>query len=262
MLKFCSLYSGSSGNCLFVKSDTTNILIDVGVSVKKIEQALSSLEVDTCTIDGILITHEHVDHAKSIGYISKKYNIPIYATKKTWDELKDQIQKMDIVNVKYFDKDSDFYIGDLKVHPFNTPHDAVDSCGFNIFHNDKKITIATDIGHINDYLFSKMENSNLLLIESNHDVEMLKHGRYPYFLKQRVISDVGHLSNEHCSDTICSLVQKGLNKVILGHLSHENNFPELAYETLISKFKQNEISFDNLYIKIAQRDSVGDFIEV
>ena len=253
MIKFCNLYSGSSGNSTLVSTETTNILVDAGVSCAKIVKGLNQLDYSIDDIDAIIITHEHVDHTKGLAVISKKYKIPIYANQKTWKML----SNLDISEdcKFYFETNIKFEIGDFVIEPFSIPHDAADPCGFSLINQDKKITIATDIGHITETILKKMENSNLLFLESNYDNETLKCSPYPYLLKKRISSDNGHLSNDMASKTISYLSTHGVNNFILGHLSKENNFPELAYQTVY-----NEVSNinPNISLSVANRDNVDD----
>ena len=153
MFQFCSLYSGSSGNCSFLQTNTTKILIDVGESAKKIEEALKKINVEPSNIDGIFITHEHSDHVKGLGIFAKKFQIPVYANKETWNAMPKQKEKLEenMINTFTF---SPFFVGDIKVEPFSIPHDAANPCGFNFYHEDKKMSIATDIGHISEMLLS------------------------------------------------------------------------------------------------------------
>ena len=167
MFKFCSLYSGSSGNSLCVQTSNTKILIDAGESAKKITEALSLIDIDVNELDAIIVTHEHSDHVKGIGTLSKKYNIPVYANSETWDAMPEQSAKILDSNKKYFLPSENFEIGDLKISPFKIPHDAVNPCGFNILHDDKKISIATDIGHMTSDIIHKLEDSSFILLESN-----------------------------------------------------------------------------------------------
>jgi phosphoribosyl 1,2-cyclic phosphodiesterase len=262
MIKFCSLFSGSSGNCLFVEGHNTKLLIDAGVSCKRITTALEEIEKNISEITAIIVTHEHSDHTSGVGNLSKKYNIPVYASLKTWEGMPLQLQKVSKSNIKYFSVGSQFKIGDLIIHPFSTPHDALDPCGLNIFYGEKKITIATDVGHISNQLIEYMYGSNLLFLESNHDVDLLKVGSYPYFLKRRIISDIGHLSNESAGNTIGTLAKSGVNKFILGHLSKENNFPELAYQTVCSCLTSSGVSIDDISLDIAKRDCVSQMVVV
>lgn len=184
MFKFCNLYSGSSGNCSFVETDNTKLLVDCGVSSKKLEEALNSIGVNISEIDGILITHEHSDHIKGLYNICKKYNIPAYANNATFTNIKQDIP--DNIKIK-FKTNENFEVGDIRVFPFSIPHDAADPCGFSLYHDSKKITVATDIGHINNNLLHTLDESNFLLLESNYEPDMLKCSKYPYMLKKRIL---------------------------------------------------------------------------
>lgn len=258
MFKYCSLYSGSSGNSFFVKSDSTNLLIDAGVSLKKLTTALSELNVDSSQINAILVTHEHIDHTRSLASFSNKYNIPVFATKKTWEAMPDIFNKILDSNKKYFNIEEEFLIGDIKIFPFHIPHDAADPCGFNLFNNDKKISIATDIGNVTNDLFNHLKHSSSVLLEANYDLEILKCSSYPYLLKQRISSDIGHLSNNSAAHTLSLLYNHGLKKALLIHLSKENNFPELVYETM-----KNELSnCKNISINVAPRDKPSELFDV
>ena len=186
MFNFCSLYSGSSGNSLFVETCNTKILIDAGESAKKVEEALNSIDVDIKDIDAILVTHEHSDHIKGVGTLSKKFDIPVYANRETWVAMPDVSQKVNSLNQNCFNVNENFEIGDLKVSPFSIPHDSANPCGFNIFYGDNKISIATDIGHMDAKIIKNLEDSSFILLESNYDPNILKCSRYPYSLKQRI----------------------------------------------------------------------------
>lgn len=259
MLKFCSLYSGSTGNSLYVESDNTKLLIDAGVSAKKISDALTSINVDISNINGILITHEHTDHIQGLNVISKKYNIPIFANEKTWKSMED---KVNAKNKYFFINSKEFEIGDLKIHPFDIPHDAADPCGFNIYNKDKKISIATDLGHITESIIGNLENSSFIMLESNYDPEVLKCCSYPYNLKVRIAGPNGHLPNSLAGKTIAHLIHTGLKSVTLGHLSKENNFPELAYNTVLEELRFQNISIDSIQLNVASRFQPGPFMEV
>lgn len=256
MFKFYSLYSGSSGNCLLVQTSNTKILIDAGESAKKISSALSSIDIDPTSIDAILVTHEHSDHVKGLGTLSKKYNIPVYANSKTWDAMEEQAAKINENNIKKFTIEENFEVGDFKVHPFKIPHDAANPCGFNIMYDNKKISIATDIGHMTSNIVHKLEDSSFILLESNYDPNILKCSPYPYLLKKRIAGPNGHLPNEEAGKTISFLTHSGLESVMLGHLSKENNFPELAYKTVVDELIQNNYNEDSLKISVAKRDSL------
>lgn len=256
MLKCCSLYSGSSGNSFFIQSENTNILIDAGVSCKKIETALKTdFNLSLNDIDAIFVTHEHVDHTKSLDLISSKYNLPVFASRGTWNALKEKITKISNDNKRTFEIDKSFEFKDLRIFPFSTPHDAAEPCGFNIYKDNSKISIATDLGYIDDKLFNNLKESSFLMLESNYEPNILRLSSYPYKLKQRISSKNGHLSNNDASETISKLVNFGLKDVLLIHLSKENNVPELAYETVLEKLKCTNCSLDNISLNVAPRDN-------
>ena len=256
-MKFCSLYSGSSGNSLFVQGEYTKILVDAGVSGKKIFDALASINIDINNISAILVTHEHTDHTQSIATISKKYNIPVYANKKTWLAMEDKKSKIASENVFYFTNNVMFEIEDLKIFPFDIPHDAADPCGFSIFEGTNKICIATDVGHITANILNNLKNSNFILLESNYEPDVLRCSRYPYKLKERISSPLGHLSNIEAGKAINYLTNYGVKNVMLGHLSSENNFPELAYKSVLEQIENKDL---NLYI--ANKFKPSDFLSV
>ena len=253
MLKFCSLYSGSSGNSLFIQSENTKILVDCGHSAKKIEAGLSSIGVDITDVDAILVTHEHTDHIQSIGTISKKHDIPVFANFETWEAMPNQKDKISTENIKMFENDSEFHIGNLQIMPFSTPHDAANPCGFSICNGTKKISIATDLGHIDENIFSNIKDSKFMLLEANYEPEILKVSRYPYILKQRIAGPHGHLSNIDAGQTISTLFGKEPKEVMLGHLSKENNFPEMAYKTVAEELIHNNIDTNDIKISVANR---------
>jgi len=261
MFQFCSLYSGSSGNCSFVQTNNTKILIDAGESAKKIGEALGSINVDPSSIDAILITHEHSDHIKGLGVFSKKFQIPVYANLETWNAMPKQKEKINENNIHIFNFDK-FNIGDIEIKPFSIPHDAANPCGFNLYHDDKKMSIATDIGHMNKDVINHLTNSSFMLLEANYEPEILKCSSYPYLLKERIKGPNGHLSNSDAGKTISYLMNYGLNNVMLGHLSKENNFPELAYKTVVEELIDNNISENSLHLSVANRFAVSPIIDV
>lgn len=262
MLKFCSLYSGSSGNSLLVQSENTNLLIDAGVSCKKIEIALNSINVLPENLDGILISHEHTDHVQSLGTLAKKYNLPVFVNQETLDNMPKQKDKIPEENIKYFKTSNKFEINDLNIFPFSIPHDAANPCGFNIIKDSKKISIATDIGHISKKTLKHLENSLFVLLESNYDPEVLKCAPYPYSLKNRIAGSTGHLSNEMAGKTISYLSKCGLKYAMLGHLSNHSNFPELAYKTVLEQLIQDNYDDSKLQICVANRDNHSKIINI
>lgn len=230
--KFCSLSSGSSGNCQYIETDNIRVLVDAGLSGKKIENLLSDIGVDAETIDHILITHEHRDHIKGAGILSRRYDIPIWANEKTWTSMEGLVGELKEKNIKVFNTEKNFQLKDLNIYPFQIFHDAIEPVGFCLYNNNTKISIITDTGIVNNDIKSKIKDSALYLIESNHDVEMLKVGRYPWNLKKRIMSSQGHLSNEQSGEVLSDIISGNGEVVLLGHLSQENNFPLLAYETV------------------------------
>lgn len=262
MFNFCSLYSGSSGNSLFVETSNTKLLIDVGESSKKVESALNEIKVDANDIDAILVTHEHSDHIKGLSTFSKKFNIPIYANRETWGAIPETKEKVSEENQKIFTINKKFDVGDLKIVPFSIPHDAVNPCGFNIFYEDKKISVATDIGHMDNKLIKNLEESSFILLESNYDPNILKCSRYPYYLKERIAGPNGHLSNDAAGKTISYLLNTGLKSVMLGHLSKESNFPELAYKTVIDELYSKNFDENQIKIGIANRSAPSKILNL
>ena len=262
MLNFCSLYRGSSGNCLFVETEKTKVLIDAGVSLKKIEQGLESINVSGADLDAVIVTHEHVDHIQSVGNISKKFDIPVFATSKTFDAMPKQSEKISDKNKKNVVIDEKFSIGDIEISPFSIPHDAADPCGYTLFSDNKKISIATDIGHINNNIIKHIDGSEFILLEANYDPEVLKYTKYPFKLKSRIAGPTGHLSNQVAGQTINYLIKSGLKNAILGHLSKESNFPELAYQTVGDELITNGTNLDNYNLSIASRDVPGKLLNI
>lgn len=258
MIKFCSLFSGSSGNALFIGTEKTKLLIDAGLSGKRILEALCSIGENPAELSAILVTHEHVDHVRGAGIMSRKQNVPIYANESTWGAMEGGLGPVKLENRVAFCMGEEFEIGDICIKPFAIPHDAAEPVGYNFFVQGKRITTATDIGHMNDELLSHIEGSDLLLLESNHDVEMLKVGPYPWSLKKRIMGNHGHLSNETCAQVIAYLAERGGKRFILGHLSNENNFPELAYQTTLNALSEKRIAVGgDVSLEVALRNRVG-----
>lgn len=262
MLKFCSLYSGSTGNSLFIENNNTKILIDAGVSGKKIVEALDSIDVNPNEIDAILITHEHSDHVQSVGTFSKKFDVPVYANSKTWSKIPKEAEKINKENIFTFKTSEDFVVGDLVIHPFKTPHDAIESCGFNIFDGKTKISIATDLGHVTPEIKSCLKGSKFALLESNYEPEVLRICSYPSLLKSRIAGPNGHLSNNMAGLVISDLIESGLATVMLGHLSKESNFPEMAYETVLSELEKKKFKRGTIDLSVASRFEPSELIEI
>lgn len=258
---FCPLYSGSSGNSIYVSSNYGSILIDAGLPGKSIENALASIKRDPNKIDGIFITHEHIDHVKGVGVLSRRYNIPIFANELTWRGMEKSIGKIKEENRKVMGRDS-INIKDMYISSYSIPHDAADPVGYTIACGKNKVSIATDLGYFSKEVEENVKGSDVVLLESNHDVEMVKFGPYPYPLKRRILSDVGHLSNYDCGKAIVNMTKSNCKNIVLGHLSKTNNYPELAYETVVSVLREEGIKVnEDVLISMAKRDMPSNYIE-
>ncbi len=265
-MELCSIASGSSGNCIYVSSGSAHILVDVGISGKKIEEGLNSIGLKTAEIDGILITHEHSDHIAGLGVIARKYEIPVYATKGTIEAVR-AIKTIGEIPDCLFNEiraDESFFVKDLNVSPVRISHDAKEPVAYRLSKGASSVGVLTDLGSFDDYTVESFKGVEAILIEANHDVNMLQVGRrYPYALKQRILGDKGHLSNETCGRLLCRLLHDNLKQILLGHLSLENNLAELAYETV-----RVEILMDKKYrpedfeIRVAGRSACSELLAV
>jgi len=231
MLKVCSFFSGSSGNCTYVESDMGAILIDAGVSMKRIFERLSEIGREPAFIKALFVTHEHSDHILSVGAIARKLKIPVYATKNTWRAMYRGLGKIDKEFIKPVEIDETIMVENIGVNAFRIPHDAAEPVGYTFSCDGKKMAIATDIGEMNDEIFLSLSGCSTVLLESNHDVDMLLHGNYPYTLKKRIRGKCGHLSNEEAAAVCARLISVGTTKILLCHLSEENNKPQIAFDT-------------------------------
>ena len=261
-LKFCSFSSGSSGNCYLIKSENTALLIDVGISAKRITEGLLETETPIEMLAGILITHEHIDHVRSVKTMARKKGIKIYANRGTFGGNNLDIENED----KYeFATGENFRIGDIEVRSFNIYHDAAEPVGYSFYAEGKQISVLTDTGKVCSDILNEISEADLLVLEANHDVDMLRIGRYPWFLKQRVLSDVGHLSNESCGEAILNILQRKdkYRNILLAHLSKENNFPEMAYQTVKNILEENDYYIGrNIDINLLLRDQLSKVYSV
>lgn len=268
-MKLCSIASGSSGNCVYVGSEATHLLVDAGISGKRIEEGLASLGLDGRDVDGVLITHEHSDHIAGLSVLARKYEIPIYATKGTIHAILENGKRgkqgqIDPELFQEIQEDQRFTVKDLTVNPMKISHDAAQPVAYRICYGSKRIGICTDLGTYNDYTVECLRGMDALLLEANHDVNMLQVGSYPYYLKQRILGERGHLSNENSGRLLCRVLHDGLKGIVLGHLSKENNLPELAYEAVRMEITlgDNPYKAGDFRIMVAKRDEVSDVIEV
>lgn len=233
MSRFCPLFSSSKGNALYISAAQDGILIDAGVSAKRIQAALAQLEVNPSSLRGILVTHEHSDHVAGLRVFATRHNIPVYTSQGTLLYLEEHLRANQQGSYDAFCIDKrGMEIGEMFVTPFSTQHDCCESVGYRIELPDGRVlSVATDLGCVTPEILSALRGSDLVFLESNHDVRMLQAGRYPYPLKQRILSDYGHLSNASCAAVLPALLSSGTTRFWLGHLSQENNLPQLAYET-------------------------------
>ena len=264
-MRLCSIASGSSGNCIYVGHASTHLLIDAGISGKRIEQGLSQIGVDPGDLSGILITHEHSDHIQGVGVLARKYKIPMYGTVETFCAMKHgktSIGKVDDALFQSILPEQKFAVGEIDIQPFSISHDAANPVAYVFEADGQKIGMATDLGVYTEKTVEYLKDSEILYLESNHDVNMLMVGGYPYYLKQRIIGDHGHLSNDTAAELLCRLHHDRLKHVLLAHLSKENNYPELAYETVKAELlvRVGEAAMPNLVV--APRDVPSEIFNI
>lgn len=247
MAKLIPLFSSSKGNSYYIGSKGESILVDAGRNCKQLELALYSNEIDMRTIKAIFVTHEHIDHCSALRVFAKRYDLPIYASKGTLDALI-KSNKVDL-HTKLYEINDEIALGDMLIKRVDTSHDAAESCGYHITLSDnRKCAVVTDTGFVTQSALSALKDSSISVIESNHDIEMLKNGPYPYVLKQRVLSMTGHLSNADCAKVLPQLVDSGVTRILLSHLSQENNTRTLALDTSIRSLSAHNMKKDIDYI--------------
>ncbi len=239
-LSIAPLFSGSKGNCIYVGTENAGVLVDAGFSCVRIQTELKKAGLSMEQIRGIVVTHEHNDHIAGLGATSRKYNIPVYANAQTWEQIHAKAGEIDRSNMRVIEEE-DFFIQDLCVQPFKISHDAARPFGYSISAGNKKVSIMTDLGKVTEHIYGVAEGSSIVLLESNHDVGMLQMGKYPYALKQRILSTKGHLSNEDAAVAAFRLATLGVKGILLGHISENNNFEKLAYQTVSGYLEQNGV---------------------
>ena len=266
MLELCSIASGSSGNCICVGTDDCHVLIDAGISGKKIENGLNEFDMTATDMQGILVTHEHIDHIAGLGVMARRYHIPIYATKATIGAIKctKSVGNIDDELFHPVEAGVDFTIGDIEFEPLHISHDAADPVAYRFKNENHAMAVVTDLGTYDDALVSKLQDLDGLLLEANHDINMLQTGAYPYPLKRRIMGDSGHLSNDRSGQLLCELLHDKFGSVILGHLSKENNYEKLAYEAvrLEVTMGDNPYKASDFPMYVAKRDRASDRIAV
>lgn len=256
-MEIFSLRSGSRGNAALLYSDKTKILVDCGVSGKAVTEALSEIDISPEELDGIVVTHEHTDHISGVGVMMRRYGLSVWATDKTWAAMAKSIGKFDDSLVRTFEAGKDFEIGNIGISPFSIPHDAADPVGYSFECNGEKISVATDIGELKKDMFAAIKGSKTVLLEANHDTNMLEIGAYPTKLKRRIKGHLGHLSNDDAGKAAEFLVRLGTKNILLGHLSRENNYPKLALQTVVCALESVGIKQGcDVMVDVAYSDAV------
>ena len=265
-MRFASIASGSSGNCIYIGTDHTHILVDAGISSRRIEQGLSELGVKPSELSGILITHEHSDHVGGLGVFSRRNEVPIYTTKETFGQILRLKNLGQIPEDLYREviPDEEFTIGDMRISPFSIDHDAANPCAYRVDTERASAAVVTDLGNYSQYTVSHLLGLDAVLLEANHDVHMLEAGPYPYYLKRRIMGNKGHLSNDSAGRLLGDILHDGFKKALLGHLSRENNYAELAYETVRLEVTMGENAYQgaDFDIAVADRDKMSEVIYI
>lgn len=246
-LQISILASGSSGNAIYVESDTTKLLVDCGLTGKKTEGLLQQINRKPEDLDAILVSHEHSDHIKGVGIMARKYNLDIYANEKTWEAMTPKLGKLKTEQKYLFDTEETKTIGNIDIFSFGVSHDAIDPQFYSFRKNNKQFVILTDTGYVNDRMRDMLRNADAYLMESNHDISMLRMGKYPWPLKQRILSDKGHLSNEDGALALTDMIGDNTKRVYLGHLSKENNMKVIAHDTVKEILFRKDMGVDEQF---------------
>jgi len=242
-LRFQSFGSGSSGNCYFIGNASTGLLIDAGVGVRTIRKNLRNLGLDFENIWGVFVTHDHADHIKAVGSLGEKHRVPVYTTRKVHEGINRSYAVTEKLYSckKYIEKGETVQVGEFKVTAFEVSHDATDNVGYTIEYKEKRFTFATDLGYISEEAAKQLEMAHYMVLEANYDDQMLRQGSYPLHLKNRIIAETGHLSNDQAGIFLAEYYKEHLQKVFLCHLSRENNLPEIAYTTVQNHLEGKKI---------------------
>lgn len=263
MDKFAILSSGSSGNCLFVEYKGTSVLIDAGFSAKRIEYLLGEIGKNPKDLDAIFVTHEHADHIKGVGTMSRKHKLPIYANDGTWKSMLKHCGKIKDEHIKVFESGKFMSFGSMDILPIRVHHDANEPVGFIFYLGNKKITMMTDTGIVDAKMAYEIQGSDIYYMEANHDLEALKRGPYPYPLKLRVMGNMGHLSNDQSAEVLADALEGKKEQVFLGHLSETNNTPELSRLTVDSYL--TSLGLDtrkDIHLEVADRFNPSGIVEL
>jgi phosphoribosyl 1,2-cyclic phosphodiesterase len=249
-MRFTILSSGSTGNATLIENDDVRILIDVGFSTKKMEHFMSEVERVGQEIDAILITHEHDDHIKGLGTFARKYNLPIYANQGTWEQMSSKIGEIDEKNKKLITTNLQIDFGSIKVESFAISHDAAEPVGYCLYDGDHKISVITDLGYISGNVKEKVKDSHGIILETNHDVNLVRLGKYPWHIKQRIIGDKGHLSNESAAIGLAEILSNETSCVYMAHLSQNHNHLDIAREVIHSVLKEYDICLSERKVRL------------
>lgn len=256
-LSICPLASGSKGNAVYISGGGRAVLLDAGLSGVELERRMAVRGISPESIDAVVVSHEHTDHVKGAGIFSRRYNIPLYINEKTFQAASSRLGRVASASLIHFQCGHTFRIGDLIVNPFSISHDARDPSGFTFEYLKCKLAVATDLGIATNLVKNHLRGSALVYVEANHDPEMLHNGPYPWYLKQRVRSRMGHLSNQEAGELLCEVRDSTLSHVILAHLSGENNTPDKAWNTVTHMLDDTQVK-----VHVAMPDRPGDMIRV
>lgn len=263
-MKLCSISSGSEGNCIFIGGKEGKILVDAGISGKRIEEGLAGIGVSPGELDGIFITHEHLDHVKGVGVMARRYKLPLYGTVETIHAMlhTKNVGKISEEQIHLIKPDEKVNVKDIRINPFSVSHDAGNPVSYTFQSGEQKIGLATDLGCYDEYTIHNLKDSDILFLEANHDINMLQVGSYPYLLKQRILGERGHLSNGHSARLLCQLLNDRLKHVILAHLSKDNNYPDLAYETVKCELAEHGVECGDRFLSVANYGAPSSMFEI
>lgn len=260
-MRFCSISSGSNGNCTFIETGEQRLLLDIGLSAKQIETLLQEKGIDPGTITAVFVTHEHSDHTRGVGVWARRYKVPVMATAGTWKGMEKAIGPVPPELRFEITSGKGYRMSDLRIEAIPTSHDANDPCAYTVESKGCKASVITDTGYITQTMIRHLFDSDIAIVESNHDVDMLMHGSYPASLKKRIRGNLGHLSNDDCGKALALVRSRNANGVfLLGHLSEENNRPPLALETVEHIVEEADGSFGA--IGLTSRGASTDMYEI
>lgn len=243
-LRFSVLASGSTGNAFYIESEKEKILVDAGLSGKQIDRLFGEVQVDPAKLTGILVTHEHSDHIKGLGIIARKYNLPIYANEKTWKAMEGSIGKLSIDQKFHFGMEEIKTFGDMDIESFGVSHDAAEPMFYTFRHDGQKVALVTDLGYVSERIKKTVEDADAYIFEANHDVGMLRMGRYPWNIKRRILGDSGHVSNEDSGLALSDIIGNRTKRIYLAHLSLDNNMKDLARMSVAAVLEERGINID------------------